>query len=62
MKITGKDIGKKLSLLRDEKGITIEQMSKDLNMKTTLLEEYEKDASNMGLLTLEKILKYFAFS
>ena len=59
MIIDGMKIGRKLCYLRDKNNISLEQMSKDLGIKVELLKMYEKDASEMKLNTLEKILEYF---
>lgn len=59
MIIDGINIGKNLYDLRSQNNISLEQMSKDLNIKIEILEKYEKDASKMKLKTLDKILEYF---
>lgn len=59
MIIDGINIGKNLYDLRSQSNISLEQMSKDLNIKIEILEKYEKDASKMKLKTLDKILEYF---
>ena len=51
-------IGINLNIIRSKNNISLEQMSKDLDIKVETLKKYEKDASKMKLTTLETILEY----
>lgn len=59
MYLNGKLIGEELKSFRIKKGLSIEQESNDLNIHPNTLSKYEKDASDMQLEMLEKILSYF---
>lgn len=59
MNINGKIVGKELLALRKKKSITLENLSKEIGIHTNTLSKYEKDASDMKLSTLQKILKYY---
>lgn len=59
MYIDGKLIAEEIKSLRTKKNLTIEKASNDLGMHFNTLSKYEKDASDMQLGTLEKILNYY---
>lgn len=59
MHLDGKLIAEELRSLRSKKNKTIEEVSKALNIHFNTLSKYEKDASDMQLGTLEKILNYY---
>ena len=52
-------IGQELKSLRTKRNKTIEEVSNDLDIHYNTLSKYEKDASDMQLGLLEKILEYF---
>ena len=59
MNINGLQIGEELKGLRNKKGLSLEEVSKILNIHSNTLSKYEKDASDMQLGTLQKMLKYY---
>lgn len=59
MYLNGKLIGKELKSLRNKKDLSIEQASKNLNVHPNTLSKYEKDASDMQIGTLEKMLRLY---
>ena len=60
MYIDGKLVGEEIKSLRTKKGLTIEKVSSDLGIHFNTLSKYEKDASDMQLSMLEKILDYYS--
>lgn len=52
-------IGQELKSLRTKRNKTIEEVSNDLDIHYNTLSKYEKDASDMQLGLLEKILEYY---
>lgn len=52
-------IGKELKSLRIRKNKTIEEVSNDLDIHFNTLSKYEKDASDMKIDMLNKILNYY---
>ena len=52
-------LGKELKLLRTRQNKTLEQASNDLDIHFNTLSKYEKDASDMHLSMLEKVLTYY---
>lgn len=52
-------IGKELKSLRSKTNKTIEEVSTDIGIHYNTLSKYEKDASDMNLSLLEKILNYY---
>ena len=59
MYIDSQSIAKELGALRNKKGVSLEQASKDLDIHSNTLSKYEKDASDMKLSTFEKMLNYY---
>ena len=59
MYLNGKLIGAELKSIRTKSNKSIEQASLDLGVHFNTLSKYEKDASDMQLSMLEKILKYY---
>lgn len=59
MNINGVEIGKELMALRKKNNISLEYLSKELDVHTNTLSKYEKDASDMKLSLLEKLLSYY---
>lgn len=59
MCIDSKMIGKELKSLRNRKGKKLEEASNDLGLHFNTLSKYEKDATDLKMGTLEKILKYY---
>ena len=59
MYINSATIGSELSGIRNKKGISLNEMARNIGIHPNTLAKYEKDASDMQLATLEKILKYF---
>ena len=59
MYIDGKLIGKKLKSLREEKGLSLDEVSTYLEVPSNTLTKYEEDASKMVIEIFEKILNYY---
>ena len=59
MFISGTLIGEELKSLRVKKNLSLEQVSHELSIHFTTLSKYEKDASDMKLGMLEKILNFY---
>ena len=59
MYLKGKLVGEELKSLRTRKSMSIEQVSSALDIHFNTLSKYEKDASDMQLGMLEKILNYY---
>ena len=59
MHIDGVLIGKELKSLRTKNNLSLEQASKELLIHLNTLSKYEKDASDMKLGMLEKILNFY---
>ena len=59
MFIDGKLVGAELKSLRSKENKSIEQVSNDLDIHFNTLSKYEKDASDMQLSMLEKVLTYY---
>ena len=59
MYINGKLVGNELKSLRTKNNLSLEQVSQALSLHFNTLSKYEKDASDMQLGTLEKILNYY---
>lgn len=59
MYINGKLVGEELKSLRVKKNLSLEQVSQELSIHFNTLSKYEKDASDMQLGTLEKILNLY---
>ena len=59
MLIDCKLVGEELKSLRNRQNKSIEKVSNDLGIHFNILSKYEKDASNMTLGLLEKILNYY---
>lgn len=59
MHIDGVLIGKELKSLRTKNNLSLEQASKKLSIHLNTLSKYEKDASDMKLGMLEKILNFY---
>lgn len=52
-------VGEELKSLRNRQNKSIEKVSNDLGIHFNTLSKYEKDASNMTLELLEKVLNYY---
>ena len=59
MYLNGKLIGAELKSIRTKSNKTIEEVSQELGIHFNTLSKYEKDASDMQLSMLEKILTLF---
>lgn len=59
MYLNSKLIAEELKSLRNRKNKTIEEVSNDLDIHFNTLSKYEKDAKDMKLGTLGKMLKYY---
>lgn len=59
MHLNGVMIGEELKSLRGRRNKTIEEVSNDLGIHFNTLSKYEKDASDMKIEMLEKILDYY---
>lgn len=59
MYLNGKLIGAELKSIRSKSNRSIEEVSSDLGIHFNTLSKYEKDASDMQLAMLEKILTYY---
>ena len=59
MFINGKLVGAELKSIRSKNNRSIEEVSTDLGIHFNTLSKYEKDASDMQLAMLEKILAYY---
>lgn len=59
MFIDTKLVAKELKILRERNNKTVEEVSNDLNIHTNTLYKYEKDAADLKLESLEKILNYY---
>lgn len=59
MYLDGKLIGEELKSLRSKKDLSIDTVSNALGIHFNTLSKYEKDASDMQLGMLEKILNYY---
>lgn len=56
------NIGEKPQNLRKEKGLTQEELAKDLDLGCSTIANYEKNYRNPDLDTLKKICEYFSVS
>ena len=54
-----RSIGSELRSLRVKKRKPIKEVCKDLGINTSTLYKYERDASDMQLETLKKVLEYY---
>lgn len=59
MNLDTKLIAQELKSLRSKKGKNLEEVADYLGIHFNTLSKYEKDASNMQLETLEKLLEYY---
>lgn len=59
MCIDSKMIGKELKSLRSRKGKRLDEVSKYLGIHFNTLLKYEKDATDLKMGTLKKILDYY---
>ena len=59
MLINGILIGEELKSLRIKKNLSIEQVSQELSIHSNTLYKYEKNASDMKLGMLEKLLNFY---
>ena len=59
MYLNGKLIGAELKSIRSKSNRSIEEVSSNLGIHFNTLSKYEKDASDMQLSMLEKILTYY---
>lgn len=59
MYLNGKLIGAELKSIRSKLNRSIEEVSSDLGIHFNTLSKYEKDASDMQLSMLEKVLTYY---
>lgn len=57
--LNGKLIGEELRNIRNKSGISIDIISKDNDIHQNTLYKYEKDATDMPLGLLSKLLKYY---
>lgn len=62
MCIDSKMIGKELKSLRTREGKTLEKASKELGIHFNTLLKYEKDATDLKMGTLVKILDYYGIN
>ncbi len=59
MYINGKLVGQELKSLRSKKNETIEEVSNSIGIHFNTLSKYEKDATDMSLGLLGKILEHY---
>ena len=59
MYLDSKAVAQELKFLRERKNKTVEEVSNDLGIHTNTLYKYEKDAADLKLEFLEKILNYY---
>ena len=59
MFIDSKLVADELRSLRDKKKVSAEEVSNSIGIHTNTLYKYERDASNMPLEWLEKLLNYY---
>ena len=59
MFINGTLIGEELKSLRVKRNLSLEQVSQELSIHFNTLSKYEKDASDLKLGMLEKILNFY---
>lgn len=57
--LDGKLVAEELKALRIRKNKTVDEVCEALNIHVNTLYKYEKDASNLQLELLEKILDYY---
>lgn len=57
--MNSKSIGSELRSLRIKQRKPIKEVCKDLGINTSTLYKYERDASDIQLETLEKVLDYY---
>ena len=56
------EIGKKITYLRKEKGLTQQQLAKKLNIGCSTVANYEKDYRTPDLDTLKSLCEFFNVS
>lgn len=59
MKIDGKTIGMELRALRIKKGLSVEEVCKNINIDRSTLYKCERDANKMRLGILEQLLNFY---
>lgn len=59
MYLDSKAVAQELKFLRERKNKTVEEVSNDLGIHTNTLYKYEKDAADLKLEFLKKILNYY---
>lgn len=59
MYIDGKLVAEELKSIRTRKGLSIKQVSEDIGIHFNSLSKYEKNADDMQLNILEKLLAYY---
>lgn len=59
MFIDGKLVADELKSIRTRKGLSIKQVSEDIGIHFNSLSKYEKNADDMQLNILEKLLAYY---
>ena len=57
-----KNFGKRLTKLREDKGLSLEDMAKDLNLDKTTLKMWENNKKVLTISSIIKIAKYFNVS
>lgn len=59
MKIDGKIVGMELRALRVKNGLSAEEVCKNLDIDTSTLYKFERDASKIRLGILEQLLNFY---
>lgn len=57
-----KNFGKRLTKLREDKGLSLEDVAKDLNLDKTTLKMWENNKKVLTISSIIKIAKYFNVS